>query len=150
MNQSADPPGLGRLGLIWVVGLVMYSGARALAARETLVDYGILPWLFFILDAGSAVPMAVGQVRIVQGLRGKNPAIVQKWSIITGLSFFTPYAYLLFGGNKPLPAVAYVVIGAFMAASVASTVWKIRAERRLISEGNLNAAREVEVEEEGR
>jgi hypothetical protein len=150
MKESPDPPGLGRLGMIWVVGLVLYSAARALAARELLAGYGILPWLFFCLDAGSAVPMAIGQVRIVQGLRGKNPAIVQKWSILTGLAFFTPYAYLLFGGNRPLPTAAYVVIGVFMAASVASTIWKIRAEKRLISEGHLDAAGKVEVEEERR
>jgi hypothetical protein len=149
MTKSADPPGLGKLGMLWVVGLVLYSGARALAARMYLLDYGVLPWVFFCLDAGSAVPMAIGQVRIVQGLRGKNPALVQKWSILAGLAFVTPYAYLLFGGTKPLPSEAYIGIGVLMAASIASTVWRIRSERRLL-EGNLQAAHEVEVEQERR
>jgi hypothetical protein len=160
--DAADPPpGLGKLGMLWVAGMVLYSGARALAVRELLAGYGVLPWLFFCLDAGTAVPLALGQVRIVQGLRGRNPAIVQKWSIIAGISFVTPYAYLMLGGNRPLPPAAYAIIGAFVAASVASTVWRIRAERRALEavahfasstglEGDLNAARQVEVEEERR
>ena len=75
------------------------------------------------------VPLAIGQVRILQGLRRRNPAKVQQWSIITALSFLTPYAYLMIGGNRPLPTIAYVVIACLVLGAGAATVWRIRSER---------------------
>jgi hypothetical protein len=125
---------LGRLGLAWVIGLVVYSAARAWLVGETLAAYGVHPWVFFALDSGSAVPLAIGQVRILQGLRRRNPAQVQQWGIIAGLSFLAPYAYLVLGGNRPLPTAAYVVIGAFVVGTGAATVWRIRNERRALAE----------------
>jgi hypothetical protein len=126
------PEGLGRLGLAYVVGMVLYSGGRAWVVSATLAEYGVHPWVFFILDAGSAVPLALGQVKILQYLRRRNPPKVQQWAIITALSFITPYAYLMLGGNRPLPTAAYVVIGLLTAGAAAATVWRIRSERAAV------------------
>jgi hypothetical protein len=131
-QSPAPDEGLGRMGLAWVAGMVLYSGGRAWVVSATLAEYGVLPWLFFILDAGSAVPLALGQVKILQGLRRRNPAKVQQWAIITALSFLTPYAYLLIGGNRPLPTAAYVIIAVLIGGAAAATVWRIRAERAAI------------------
>jgi hypothetical protein len=124
--------GLGRLGLAYVVGMVLYSGARAWVVSATLAEYGVHPWVFFVLDAGSAVPLAMGQVKILQYLRRRNPAKVQQWAIITALAFITPYAYLMLGGNRPLPTIAYVIIGLLTAGAAAATVWRIRSERAAV------------------
>ena len=131
MTQANNhpPEGLGRLGLAYVVGMVLYSAGRAWVVSATLAEYGVHPWVFFVLDAGSAVPLALGQVKILQALRRRNPAQVQQWTIITTLAFITPYAYLVLGGNRPLPTVAYVVIGLLVAGAAAATWWRIRSER---------------------
>jgi hypothetical protein len=131
MNKHENPPpeGLGRLGLAYVVGMVLYSAGRAWVVGETLAEYGVRPWIFFVLDAGSAVPLALGQVKILQALRRRNPAQVQQWTIITTLAFIAPYAYLVLGGSRPLPTVAYVVIGLLVAGAAAATAWRIRSER---------------------
>lgn len=133
MQGKANDDGLGRGGLLWVAGMVLYSGGRALVVGATLAEYGVLPWLFFILDAGSAVPLAMGQVRILQGLRRRNPPMVQQWAIIAAIAFITPYAYLVLGGNRPLPTAAYVVIAVLVLGAGAATVWRIRSEKQALS-----------------
>ena len=143
-KQVAQPSeGLGRLGLAYVVGMVLYSAGRAWVVSATLAEYGVHPWVFFALDAGSAVPLALGQVKILQALRRRNPAQVQQWVIITTLAFITPYAYLVLGGSRPLPTIAYVIIGVLVAGAAAATVWRIRSERAA-AQAELAAAQAAE------
>jgi hypothetical protein len=127
---SAKTPPLGTLGFSFIAGMLVYSVARAFVVRETLGDYGIHPGLFLALDAGSSLPLAWGQIRLVQGLRQGNPALVQRAATVVAMAFLTPYVYLMFGAGKPLPALAYWAIGALTLAVGAATVWKIRVEAR--------------------
>jgi hypothetical protein len=121
---------MSKLGLVWIVVLVAYSVARALAVGKTLGAYGVDPLVFLCFDAGSAIPLAIGQVKLIEGLKLRQPAMVQRWLVILTLSFIAPYAYLVLGANRPLPAVAYWVIGLLVVGVGASTFWRIRSEAR--------------------
>jgi hypothetical protein len=121
---------MGRLGIAWIVLLVLYSVGRALAVGKTLGAYGVNPWVFLFLDASSAVPLAIGQVRLIQGLKLRQPAMVQRWLIVLTVSFMAPYTYLLFGADRPLPAIAYWIIAILVVAMGASTFWRLRMEAK--------------------
>ena len=113
-----------------MAGMLAYSFARALVVGETLSQYGVNPWLFLLLDVGSAVPLAWGQVRLVQGLRLRDARLTQRSLLIVAAAFLTPYLYLLFGAGKPLPEVAYWIMATILLAAGAATVWRIRVEAR--------------------
>jgi hypothetical protein len=115
--------------------MVIYSAFRALLVGETLGAYGVNPWLFLVLDAGSAVPLSTGQVRLVQALRRGDPARVQRSLLLVGASFLAPYLYLVLGGDKPLPAIAYWVIAVIVIAVGLATAWRIRTEARAAALG---------------
>jgi len=111
-------------------GMLVYSVFRALVVGNTLGEYGINPWIFLVLDAGSALPLAWGQVRLVQGLKRNDPRLVQRSLMIVIVSFIAPYAYLVLGAGRPLPTVAYVVIALLVVGVGVATVWRIRSEAR--------------------
>lgn len=127
---SAETSGLGRWGRVFVAGMVLYSGARAVLVGETLGAYGVNPWVFLVLDVGSAIPLGIGQVRLVQALRRGDPAGLQRSLLVFGTAFLVPYLYLVLGGTRPLPVAAYGVIATVVAAFGLATTWRIRAEAR--------------------
>jgi hypothetical protein len=118
----------GRLGIAWTVALVVYSAARALVVGPTLGPYGVDPWVFLALDVGSAFPLASGQVYLVLALRQRNPGLVQRWTAVVAAAFLAPYAYLLLGAARPLPALVYAVVGVLVLGLGATTIWKVRSE----------------------
>ncbi len=124
-----------------MAGLLIYSVARALVVGQTLKDYGINPWVFLFFDAGSALPMAWGQVRLVQGLKRNDPRMVQRSLSTVVVAFISPYAYLVLGAGRPLPTIAYVVIALLVLGVGAATVWRIRSEAR--TEGRRTNASEL-------
>ncbi len=124
-----------------MAAMLIYSVFRALVVGQTLTDYGINPWVFLVLDGGSALPMAWGQVRLVQGLKRNDPRMVQRSLTMVVVSFIAPYAYLVLGAGRPLPTVAYLVIALLVVGVGAATVWRIRSEAR--SEGRRTGASEL-------
>jgi len=122
-------------------GMLVYSVFRALLVGETLGAYGVNPWVFLVFDAGSALPLAWGQVRLVQGLRRNDPRLVQRSLGVVIVSFISPYAYLVLGAGRPLPTVAYVVIALLVVGVGVATVWRIRSEAR--SAGRREGAGEI-------
>ncbi len=140
-SDSSKAPPIGGAGLLFMGGMLVYSVFRALVVGKTLGEYGINPWIFLVLDAGSALPLAWGQVRLIQGLKRRDPRLVQRSLIVVVLSFISPYAYLVLGAGRPLPTVAYVVIALLVVGVGLATVWRIRSEAR--SAGRREGASEL-------
>lgn len=132
LTPTKAPP-MGAAGFAFIAGMLVYSVFRAVLVGETLGEYGINPWAFLFFDAGSAVPLAWGQVRLVQGLKRNDPRLVQRSLMVVIVAFISPYAYLVLGAGRPLPTLAYVVIALLIVFVGAATVWRIRSEAR--SEG---------------
>jgi hypothetical protein len=124
--MSASQPTLGKYGRAWVAGVVVYAIARAAIVWPTLSTYGVNPVIFLVIDVATAWPYAVGQVRIVQGIRARAWQQVQMWSLIALASFLAPYVYIVGAGSGELPVFAYLVIAALVlllgAASAARIV----------------------------
>ena len=129
-HPPSPPKTMGNAGRLYVVGMLVYSVFRAIVVSETLTDYGVNPAIFLVLDVGSALPLAWGQVRLLQALRGRNPRGVQHAALLVTCAFLAPYLYLVFGAGRPLPVAAYVIIGVLVAFMLGSTLWRIRTEAR--------------------
>lgn len=102
---------IGWFGRAWVVAIFGYSALRAIVVWPTLGGYGVNPWVFLFVDLVTAWPYAVGQVRVVQGLRRRDWKKVETWSMVTLASFLAPYAYVVGAGSGEMPVLAYVIIG---------------------------------------
>lgn len=118
------------LGKAWVVGIMLYAAARSLAIGPTLGPYGLNPWIFFAFDVGLAFPFAYGQVRIIRHLKEKAYGQVQAWTAAVTVSFLAPYAYLVLGAERPMPAIAYYIIGGFVVLFGVVTVLRVRQKIR--------------------
>src|SRR4051812_26590015 len=87
-----------RLELSWVVGIVVFTLARFFVARETLEKYGLNIWVFGFIDLITAIPYAIGTARVVGALVDRDLAGASKWAGIAAVSFFAPYAYIVWAG----------------------------------------------------
>jgi len=113
-----DGKRVGWLGKTWIVGVFAYAVLRALIVWPTLGEYGVSPWVFLIIDVGTAWPYAYGQG-------------MQIWAVIAMLSFIAPYAYIVGAGSGEMPLIAWIVIGALMALfGIASIVRILRQIRQ--------------------
>jgi hypothetical protein len=117
---------VGRAGVAWVAVLCGYSLVRAVMAWPLLAHYGINPAAFLILDVGTAYPLGVAQIRIIQGFGCRDYAAVQVWGSVAGLSFVLPYAYLLLAGHAALPAYVKAGLVAVVTLIGAASVLRVR------------------------
>ena len=124
----------GRVGLVgkaWISGVVAYAVIRGLILWSTIGEYGVNPWVFVVIDVGTAWPYAYGQLRVVHEARLKNWRGTQRWSLVALAAFAAPYVYIVGAGSGQLPPVAWVVIGLLVTSlGVASVVRTVRQIRR--------------------
>ncbi|HWJ98190.1 MAG TPA: hypothetical protein VNQ33_08525 [Acidimicrobiales bacterium] len=125
-----------RLELSWVISIVAFTLARFFVARETLEQYGLNIWVFGFIDLITAIPYAVGTARVVGALVDRDLTGASKWAGIAAVSFFAPYAYILWAGSEDgatFPTSVYVVLGVLIAIFGANAVWgvvrKVRTAR---------------------
>ncbi|MEM8705162.1 MAG: hypothetical protein AAGE98_01810 [Actinomycetota bacterium] len=125
---------VGKLGIAWIVGVVAYAILRALIVWPTLGDYGVDPWIFLIIDVGTAWPYAYGQLQVIREARRGEWRSVQIWALITLASFIAPYAYIVGAGSGEMPLLAWIVIGVLVAfLGLASVVRIVRQVRQPVA-----------------
>jgi hypothetical protein len=86
--------------------------------------------MFLFIDVVTAWPYAVGQVRVVQGLRRRNWQKVETWGLVTLAAFLAPYAYIVGAGTGEMPILAYVIIGTLVALIGIAAVLRILRQAR--------------------
>jgi len=129
MNETKR---VGWVGRAWILSIFGYSALRALVVWPTLGTYGINPWIFLLIDVGTAWPYAYGQVRVISSARARDWRSVQLWSLIAVVSFVAPYAYIAGAGSGEMPLIAWIIIGALMVFfGVASLVRMLRQIRNI-------------------
>ncbi len=124
---------LGVFGRAWVVGIVLFSVARALIAWPTLGRYGVNPWAFLALDIITAPPYGIGQAVAVKVLRDDSrPARdAVGWGIIVILAFLAPYIYIFWAsGSSSMSPIAYALVVLWMLVFGVLAVLRIRRQVR--------------------
>lgn len=129
--EAEQTHSVGWLGRAWIVTIFGYSILRALVVWPTLGTYGVNPWVFLVIDVGTAWPYAYGQVRLVKAARSRDWGPVQLWTIVAVLAFIAPYAYVVGAGSGEMPLIAWVIIGALVVVfGVASVIRVVKQIRR--------------------
>lgn len=123
---------LGTLGQMWTLGVVVLCAARAVIVWPMLLEYGINPWWFLVLDVGTAPAYGVGQAMSVKILRDdRRPMrLALPWIATVLFAFLAPYLYVLrSAGHLP----HYVVWGvlAWMAVFGSLGAWRMAREVRM-------------------
>lgn len=137
MTEVDDGP-VGRAGWVWIAVLCGYSLLRAVLAWPLLAHYAINPVAFLVLDVGTAYPLGLAQIRIIQGFAARDFAAVQVWSGIAGIAFVTPYAYLLISGDQALPL--YVKGGLIAVVALIATASVLRLRQACLEADCVEAA----------
>lgn len=101
---------LGLFGQAWTLTVVVFCVLRAVAVWPMLLDHGVNPWWFLVLDVGTAPTYGLGQAMGVKMIRDERRPMrdAVPWIVMLLVSFVAPYAYLLASAGK-LPN--YVVLG---------------------------------------
>ena len=141
VTDIEDGP-VGRAGWAWIAILCGYSLVRAVLAWPFLVHYDINPAAFLVLDVGTAYPLGLAQVRIVQGFGARDFAAVQVGGAVAGFSFVTPYAYLLVTGHQALPL--YVMAGLVGVVTLIATASVLRLRQACLDTDCLAVAERLE------
>lgn len=106
---------LGVFGRAWIVGIFLFSAARALIAWPTLGRYGVDPVLFLVLDLVTAFPYGLGQAVTVKILRtdGRPVRDAVPWGVMVAVMFLAPYVYIVLASGS-MPLLAYLGVLAWM------------------------------------
>jgi hypothetical protein len=132
---------LGALGQAWTVGVVVLCLARAALIWPMLVEYGIDPWWFLVLDVGTAPAYGVGQAMGVKLLRDEARPVrdALPWIAMVLVSFVAPYGYVLRSAGHLPSYVVWGVLG-WMAVFGALGAWRMAREVRCPGEVGVDAA----------
>lgn len=90
--------------------IIVYMSFRVILASETLGRYGVNPYIFGILDIGTAIPYAIGGPKVIMYAKKRNKQKIFQWSIIFAISFILPYVYIAISGEK-IPFYIWIVLG---------------------------------------
>ncbi len=95
----------------WVVGVVGYSILRAVIAWGLFRDYGVNPWVFAVIDVGTAIPYATAIAALPTAIVHGHRAAIARHSLVATGTFFAPYAYVgLMAEGAPTNLVGGLVL----------------------------------------
>ncbi len=133
----ADIRSLGVFGRAWAIGIIAFSAARALIAWPTLGNYGVNPWWFLAIDIVTAPPYGVAQAVTVKILRDRSRSTTSAlpWALVVAVMFFAPYAFIFVASQfadtpQPMPTIAYVGVGLWMAVFGVLALLRMRRQIR--------------------
>ncbi len=116
----------------WIAAVVGYSALRAVLAWGLFRDYGVNPWIFGIIDVGTAVPYATAIADLTNSIVRSATVAALKHAAIAVVTFVAPYAYIWFAAeDAPTDlrgGLAVLAICLFLAA-VVGLVRKTRIAR---------------------
>ena len=115
----------------WIIGVVGYSILRAVIAWGLFRDYGVNPWIFAIIDVGTAIPYATAVAELPGAIARSDRRGSARHLVVAVVTFMAPYAYIwLTASDAPTDlrgGLAILVLCLFGAAGLG--VWrKSRAE----------------------
>jgi hypothetical protein len=106
----------------WIGAIVGYSVLRFVVAWGAMGEYGVNPWVFGVIDVGTAWPYAKSTAGMVKAGWGGRWMLLAQWSVVALVTFFAPYLYLWSAGNGMPDSLEYglglVVAVLFVAASL--------------------------------
>lgn len=120
---------LGLFGRAWIVGIFLFSAARALIAWPTLGRYGVDPVAFLVLDVVTAFPYGVGQAVTVKILRSEDRGVrdALPWGVMVAAMFLAPYVYIV-AASGSMPLLAYLGVLAWMLVFGVLAVLRMRRQ----------------------
>ncbi len=98
------------LRYVFYLVIIVYMSFRVILASETLGRYGVNPYIFGLLDVGTAIPYAIGGPKVITYAKQRNKNKIFQWSIIFAISFILPYIYIAISGEK-IPYYIWIVLG---------------------------------------
>lgn len=79
----------------WVALVLAWVIIRTLVIRDVFGGYGVNPWIYFLIDLGSAFPYAILSGRAVVNFLDKNWISFRKNVLFTLFFFYMPDMYVL-------------------------------------------------------
>lgn len=78
----------------WIAGVVGYSILRAVIAWGLFRDYGVNPWIFAVIDIGTAVPYATAVAELPGAIVGSKASTIGRHVVVAVTTFIAPYGYI--------------------------------------------------------
>lgn len=119
----------------WIVGVVAYSVVRAIIAWGLFSDYGVNPWIFAVIDIGTAIPYAWSIAELPGAIVDRRSARIALTLTVAIVTFFAPYAYIwsaAAGAPTNLRSGLVVLAICLMGAAAVGVVRKARRSDALI------------------
>ncbi len=114
----------------WIGAIVGYSVLRFVIAWGAMGEYGVNPWVFGVIDVGTAWPYAKSTAGMVKAGWGGRWVLLAQWSVVALVTFFAPYLYLWIAGNGMPDSLEYglgLVVGLLFLAAALGIVRKIKS-----------------------
>lgn len=78
----------------WIIGVVGYSILRAVIAWGLFRDYGVNPWVFAVIDIGTAIPYATAVAELPAAITRSDGRGIARHLVVAVVTFLAPYAYI--------------------------------------------------------
>jgi hypothetical protein len=105
---------------LWASTILLYTVFATIVVWKTLAKYGVNPIIFAILDAITSWTYGIGTARLVTNLIEKKRSEVNKWVLVSAISFILPPIYVLSSTSHAPAEDYYSIIGVIVALAIFS------------------------------
>lgn len=99
-----------------IIGMVAYTIAKSFIVENIFAKYGVNTWLFFVLDAITAVVYVIALEQLVVAVLHKTGSWrrLLTWSLVAFVAFAVPYGYV-FLASSTVPSGILLGLGIVVA-----------------------------------
>ncbi len=107
---------------MWASTILLYTFGATFIVWKTLKQYGVNPFIFFVIDAITSWTYGITTARLVMRIIAKDWQNTRKWALGAAISFITPQLYILIAAHHAPRSVYLFVIGVISALAIFTLV----------------------------
>jgi len=107
---------------MWASTILLYTFGATFIVWKTLKQYGVNPFVFFVIDAITSWTYGITTARLVMRIIAKDWQNTRKWALGAAISFITPQLYILIAAHHAPKNVYLIVIGVISALALFTLV----------------------------
>jgi hypothetical protein len=109
-----------------------YDTLKIVMIYDTLLSYGVNPWIFLVLDLVTVPPYILGFRHLFSVLLGKPQGFgtLFKWGAIAFVSSTAPYLYIAWAGHQSFPKFVWIILFLIMIFPFINLIKKIHIAKK--------------------
>lgn len=127
LRKIFDPKRRSQIFVLWLSGVIVYDGIRAIIVNHFFSKHGLNGWDYFVFELVFSVFFAWTSFQLVLSAVDNKPNRAWAFGALTLLFFFAPDAYIVIVGNGT-PTTLYIGLALYLSVTTFITIRALKQD----------------------